>query len=163
MSTTLNCSLALLIMLGLATAGCGSKPAEQAAESGHEEHEHPSAGPHGGELIELGNEEYHAEIVHENEAVVYLLDGAAKSAVAIDAPEMVLNLSHDGKAEQFKLSPSRDAQDPQGKASRFTANDPELVADLKEGHAEVQLVVTINGTQFRGKLEHEHEGEGEEH
>ena len=30
----------------------------------HAGHAHPSHGPHGGDLIELGNEEYHAELVH---------------------------------------------------------------------------------------------------
>mgnify|MGYP006188166609 CR=1 FL=1 len=37
---------------------------EQANEDPHAGHAHPSHGPHGGDLIELGNEEYHAELVH---------------------------------------------------------------------------------------------------
>jgi len=153
----------LLIAGGFIAGGCSSKSGEQTAAPGHEEHGHAETGPHGGELIEVGNEEYHAEILHETEAIVYLLDGTAKSAVAIDAPEVMLNVTHDGASEQFRLAASRDASDPAGKASRFVSNDAELVSDLKEGHAEVELVFTVNGTQYRGALEHDHEGEGHDH
>lgn len=153
----------LLVAGGFTAGGCSSKSGEQAAAPGHEELEHAETGPHGGELIELGNEEYHAELLHETEAVVHLLDGEAKAAVATDAPEVVLNVSHDGNSEQFKLAASADASDPAGKASRFASNDAELIADLNEGHADVQLVVTVGGTQYRGALEHDHEHEGEGH
>jgi hypothetical protein len=37
---------------------------EQPNEDPHAGHAHPSHGPHGGDLIELGNEEYHAELIH---------------------------------------------------------------------------------------------------
>lgn len=150
--------VALLMPFGIAAIGCSSQSAQKPAEPAHEEHGHASTGPHKGDLIELGNEEYHAELTHENEAVVYILDGSAKAAVAIDAKEVVVNVTHDGKAEQFALAASRNAQDPEGKASRFVSSDAELVSDLEEGHAEVQLVVTINGAQLRGNLEHDHEG-----
>ncbi len=155
-------AVALLIASGLSTAGCSSKPAEPAGQVAHEEHDHPTTGPHGGELIELGGEEYHAEILHENDVIVYLLDGSAKTAVAIEAPDVVLNLTHDGESEQFRLTATREATDPEGKASKFVSSDADLVADLKEGHAEVQLVVTVSGTQYRGALEHDHE-EGHDH
>lgn len=165
----------VVLLLSFAfTLGCNSKTKEPAAtahkdeaghaeEAGHAGHDHPTEGPHGGELIELGNEEYHAELTHENEAVVYLLDGAAKAAAPSDAAEVTINLSHDGTAEQFRLAASRDATDPEGKSSRFTSNDAELLKDLQEGHAEVALVVTINGKQYRGNLEHEHGEEGHDH
>ena len=157
----------LLLSVAL-SAGCNSKTSGPAAEApkdeaGHAEHDHPTEGPHGGELIELGNEEYHAELTHENEAIVYLLDGSAKAAAPSDATEVTINLSHDGKGEQFRLAASRDTNDPEGKSSRFTSNDAELLKDLQEGHAEVALVVTINGKQYRGNLEHEHGEEEHDH
>ncbi len=43
---------------------------------------------------------------------IYILDSAAKTAVPIDAQELVINLVHDGKPEQFKLAASPDAGDP---------------------------------------------------
>jgi hypothetical protein len=150
------------------TVGCGgtAKPAaEHGAESGaHDEHDHAELGPHGGEIIELGTAGYHAEIVHDGDVIVYILDGSAKAAATIDATEIVINLSHDGKAEQFKLPAKPAATDPAGKSSVFASSEPELVADLKEGHAEVQLVVTVDGKQFRGTLAHDHahDDEGEE-
>ena len=92
--------------------GCGEKPApakkaeSQSASKGHEgsdqkpdDHAHPEHGPHEGMLIELGKEEYHAELVHDDAAgtvTIYLLDGSAKNAVPITPEEVVINLKHDG-------------------------------------------------------------------
>jgi hypothetical protein len=167
MTTSATYPMALLLAVALST-GCNSETNEPAAksanaEAGHAEHDHPTTGPHGGEIIELGNEEYHAELTHENEAVVYLLDGSAKAAAPVDAAEVTINLSHDDKGEQFRLAASRDASDPEGKSSRFSSADAELLKDLQEGHAEVALVITIDGKQYRGTLEHEHGEEGHEH
>ena len=167
MSTNATYPMALLLAVALST-GCNSKPSEPAAksttvEAGHAEHDHPATGPHGGELIELGGEEYHAELTHEKEAIVYLLDGSAKAAAPVDAAEVTINLSHDGKGEQFRLAASREANDPEGTSSRFTSDDAELLKDLQEGHAEVALVISIDGKQYRGNLAHEHGEEGHEH
>ena len=38
----------------------GASPTAQAPDDVH-----PTEGPHGGHLIELGNEEYHAELLHD--------------------------------------------------------------------------------------------------
>jgi pyoverdine/dityrosine biosynthesis protein Dit1 len=68
-------------------------------------HEHPSEGPHHGSLIELGKEEFHAELVHDDKSVtIYVLDSAAKNFVPADASEVVINVLHDGKPEQLKLA-----------------------------------------------------------
>ena len=160
--------LALSLSVGVFVCGCTSQPGEPAAQpsqidGSHAEHEHPSAGPHGGELIELGNEQYHAEIVHDANVTVYLLDGAAKAAVAVPDAAPVVNISHDGNAEQFKLAASPLPEDPAGASSRFVSDDVELLTDLKEGHAEAQFVFTIEGTQYRGELHHEHDEEGHQH
>lgn len=168
---------ALCALFALVVTGCGEKPSAAPAlsgttetdappatvESGHE-HAHASVGPHGGSLIELGNEEYHAELVHDDDAgtvTIYLLDSAAKSSVPIDAAEVMINLKHDGRGEQFKVASSADQGDPAGKSSRFTSSDAELAADLDHEGAEPQLVVAINGKQYRGVISHEHGDEGE--
>jgi len=163
-----------LLMALTVAAGCNqdaSGPAAPPANSGeghadHAEHAHPTEGPHGGDLIELGNEEYHAELVHDEKAgtvTIYILDAHAEAAVPIDAPELTINLKHDGQAEQFKLAASPDASDPQGKSSRFTSSDAELGEDLEHEGAEPQLVVAINGKQYRGKIEHGHEDGDHKH
>lgn len=154
----------------LFAAGCNSQeqappstPATPTTDAGHDDHahdhdhDHPSTGPHGGDLVELGNEQYHAEILHEDKALVYVLDGSAKSAAPIAASELVINVAHDGKSEQFRLAADPDAQDPEGKSSRFSSDDGELLSDLKSGDARVELVVDIDGKQYRGKLEHSHD------
>ena len=129
----------------------------------HAEHAHPSEGPHHGDLVELGNEEYHAEIVHgeAGSVTVYILDSGAKDAVPIDAQEVTINMTHDGNAEQFKLPADRDASDPEGKSSRFSLKDEELAGDLDSADAVAKLAVTIDGMSYSGKIEHAHEGEGD--
>lgn len=159
----------------LAMAGCAEPDAGTASNSGSSTgmtegppettaqaaHAHPSEGPHHGDLVELGNEEYHAEVVHgEGGSIsVYILDSAAKLAVPIDATELTINIAHDGKAEQFKLPADRDASDPEGKSSRFTLKDEELSSDLDSHDATSRLAVTIGGKSFSGKIIHNHEGD----
>lgn len=129
----------------------------------HAEHAHPSEGPHHGDLVELGNEEFHAEVVHgEGGSVsVYVLDSAAKVSVPIDATELTINITHDGNAEQFKLPADRDAADPEGKSSRFSLKDEGLAKDLDSHDASARLVVMINGKSYSGKIAHAHDADHE--
>ena len=127
----------------------------------HAGHAHPTEGPHHGDLIELGNEEYHAEILHNEDAgtvTIYVLNGAATEQVPIDATDVTINAKHDGKPEQFKLAASPDANDPQGKSSCFVSDNEELAHHLDEEGAEPRLVLTINGKSYRGVITHDHEG-----
>lgn len=157
--------------LGLASllafaVGCGQPAgATKHGEGGHEDHAHPTAGPHQGELIELGDEEFHAELLHEDKGklTIYVLDGAAKAAVPIEASEVTINLKHDGKMEQFKLAATPDAGDPSGKSSRFVSTDAELSEEIEHEGVTPQLVVTINGKQYRGLIKHDHDHEGHDH
>jgi hypothetical protein len=127
-------------------------------------HAHPSHGPHEGELIELGNEEYHAELLHDAKSVtIYILDAAAKTAVPIEATEVKINLQHDGEPKQFTLAATPDAGDPAGKSSKFTSMDAELAADIEHEEAKARLVVTINGQQYNGEIVHDHGEAGHEH
>jgi len=140
--------------------GCSSKPAAPPAQTATEhEPAHVSAGPHGGSLIELGEEEYHAELIHDDAAktvTVYLLDGKATAGVPIEAAEIVINLKHEGRGEQFKLAASPDAGDPPGKSSRFSSNEAELAEDLDREGAEARLAISINGKPFQAAVEHHH-------
>lgn len=136
-----------------------AKPAPKAAAK---DHGHASKGPHQGALIELGEEEYHGEIVLDDKnhtVTIYLLGANAKDLVAIDAPEVVINLKHGDKPEQFKLKASPLKADPKGKSSRFSLKDEELLHDLDHGHAQARLRVKIAGKSFIGKIEagdHDH-------
>ena len=158
--------LAVLWLAGCSGAGSdspsGSGSSDGPPEAGsHAEHAHPSEGPHHGDLVELGNEEFHAEVVHgEGGSVsVYLLDSTAKTAVPIDATELTINITHDGNAEQFKLPADRDSADPEGKSSRFSLKDEDLASNLDSHDAAAKLVVMINGKSFSGKIEHDHDAD----
>lgn len=158
-----------LLLTVLAVAGCNNTAPPAASSSPQtsaaDVHDHPTEGPHHGDLVELGNEEYHAEIVHGDggEVTVYVLDSKAATSVPITATEVTINLSHDGQAEQFKLPAVRDASDPEGQSSRFTLKDEELAGDLDAEGTNAKLVIVIDGKSYSGKIEHHHEGEGHDH
>lgn len=120
-------------------------------------HQHPIEGPHHGTLIELGKEEFHAELVHDDKSVtIYVLDSAAKNSVPVDASEVVINVLHDGKPKQFKLAAVPEESDLSGKSSRFLANDPELASQIDDDSAAPKLSITINGKAYRGIITHGH-------
>lgn len=151
------------LLASIALLGCeGSKPpaspSPAAQKSPASVHAHAEEGPHQGALVELGNEDYHAEVVHgdQGEVTIYILDREAKNPVPIDAAEVVINLSHDGKAEQFKLPALAEDGDPAGKSSRFQLKDEELSEDLDADGTAAKLVVSIEGKSYSGKIEHYH-------
>jgi len=157
-------SLAMLLALGLLT-GCqpGSAPPVDNDQSeqtdGHDDHAghaHPEHGPNGGELFELGAEEYHAELLHDDASqsvTITLLDSAAVEPVTIPESEVTLNVKTDQGAAQFKLT----ATDEGDAHSTFTINDAELFKLLEAEHADITLVVTIKGKQYRGQMHHAHD------
>ncbi|HIF01079.1 MAG TPA: hypothetical protein EYG03_05485 [Planctomycetes bacterium] len=132
----------------------------------HDAHAHPSEGPHHGDLVELGNEEYHAEVVHDEDhgrLEIYILDGSATKQVAIDTTELTINISHDGQPEQFILTAKPDEGDEDGKSSRFVSDDKELAEHLDEEGTSPRMVVKINGKSYRGEIKHDHDHEGHDH
>lgn len=153
----------------LVLTGCGKGPGSVESSpppATVDAHDHPTEGPHHGSLIELGNEEYHAELVHDEQTgaiTVYILDSSAKRAVPIDATELTVNLSHDGQAEQFSLAASPESSDPPGQSSRFASSDAQLAEGLDHEDAQAQLVASINGKQFRGNISHDHDHEGHDY
>ena len=147
-------------------AGAGARVvAEGAPPAAIDAHAHPSEGPHHGSLIELGNEEYHAELVHDDSSVtIYVLDSSATKAVPIEASDLSINLVRDGKPAQFKLAAAPEADDPAGKSSRFTSEDPALATDLDREDAAPKLIAMISGKSYRGEIAHDHDHEhGDDH
>jgi hypothetical protein len=118
---------------------------------------HPSKGPHQGTLIELGKEEFHAELVHDKETIrIYVLDSTATVPVPIDSADVVINLSIDGKPAQFKLVADPDTSDPAGMASRFVSNEISLVSHLDGEKAAPKLRISIQGKAYSGNVLHDH-------
>lgn len=168
----LNCSIlsfALLIAVPFALSGCKKTGDKTDSKSGSKtdagdvkKDAHPSEGPHHGDLVELGDEEYHGEVVHDEKTetvTIYILDNMAKNQVPIDAKEVVINLKHEGKPEQYILPAKADKSDPMGKSSRFQLKDKELIHGLEHDDAEPKLSVKIGGKSLTGPIKHNH-GDG---
>ncbi|HIQ22274.1 MAG TPA: hypothetical protein EYH34_13700, partial [Planctomycetes bacterium] len=183
----------IAVTLYTTLAGCGSAgpspeqtdsaspPAREAAghddhqghaHAGDPDHAHPTEGPHGGRLIELGAEEYHAELLHDEEThrvTIHLLDAAGKEPVAVPSAEITLQLLRNGQFASYTLAASPDQGDPEGAASRFETVDTALCDALcHDEELRGRLQVTISGKAYTGTIEHKgHEGheahEGAEH
>lgn len=140
-------------------AGCGGPTAPPVKpEAGHA---HPDHGPHEGHLIELGNEEYHAELTHDDATktiTIYLLGPDAKTAVASPDPELTLNLVAGSEQIQVKLAAAKQDGDPEGQASKFTAVDEKGLEALEAEKTTGHLNVNIGGKPYRGKIEHDDHG-----
>ena len=165
---SLSLCLMALLAASVSLSGCGNKPAESEdapLSCDGAEHLHPTEGPHGGDLIELGNEEYHAELLRDektNTVTVHLLDGPAKKSVAIAEPEITLQLLRDGKFTKYTLKAvqSKDASG-KGAASEFKIVDQSLTEALcHDEKTQGKLQVTIDGKPYTGDVKlsgHDHD------
>jgi len=124
------------------------------AAAGHA-HAHPTAGPHGGALIELGKEDFHAELVHDHatdRVTIHVLDSSATRSVPIAAKQLVLNMRPDGKPRQFILVAEPQPGEVGGSASAFTAAGRELCRALDAPGVSGRLNVEIGGKVYVGKV-----------
>ena len=138
-----------------------------AAHEEHGEHGHGEKGPHGGSLVELGADEFHAEVVLDHDAHtlrVFVLGKDAKTAEPTTATE--ITVTAEGKdAVTLKAAPQEG--DGDGKTSRFELIDEKLVHDILDAkflHGEVRL--TIGDKPYSGHIDmhlddvhHEHKDE----
>lgn len=139
-------------LLGCTGGGGDFKPAKDLpvshAPHAHE-HEH---GPNGGELIELGNEEFHAELVVDAKAHalrIFLLGPDAKTAVTTAAETVTLNVEG-GSALVLKPAADQEA----GKVSKFELVDEKAVHGLTEaGFLHGGLQVKIGDKAFTAPLD----------
>jgi hypothetical protein len=156
--------LGLAVLAAIWLAGC-IKPANQrgapkGAEAHDHEHDHAHHGPHHGHLMEIGEEQYHAEWTHDESGKVtfYILDAEAKKEVPISADEIVIDVKlGDNKPVTYKLA----AVNPtDGKSAAFETTDKQLLGvfeTLKSPGVVATLHVNINGKQFDQRIEeHEH-------
>jgi len=123
----------------------------------HGDHGHGTVGPHHGELIELGDEAYHGELLHDAQAgsiTIYILDGNAHALVPVAEGAVTLNLMLDGSPSGFQLTAERTEKDPAGRASRFILTNKHVVDALDQEGARGQLRVIIGGKPFSGAIEH---------
>ncbi len=173
--------LSAAVMLGLfGLAGCGGdkggdyrtfdkgKDTSHDAEHGHAHtHDHGHGhGPHDGDLIELGEEEFHAEAVVDEEKsklTLYVLGADAKTAVYIEAKELTLELpGKDAPVVAFALTAG--PADKDGKASRFEITSEALFEAFHQDPKTVgKFKVSIGGKEFEGQIKHEHDHDAHDH
>ncbi|MEI6239981.1 MAG: hypothetical protein WCR51_06305 [Planctomycetia bacterium] len=118
-------------------------------------HVHPTEGPHHGALIELGKEDYHAELVHDDATdtvTIHILDASATKAVPITAKHVILNMRVGGKPRQFPLPARAQTGEAAGSSSAFAATDKELCTVLDSHGASGRLNVEIGGKVYVGKI-----------
>jgi hypothetical protein len=159
-------ALSTIMLLGCSTDSGSPPQAKTGQDDQGSAHAHPSKGPHGESLIELGNDDFHAELVRDGEAgqiEIYLLDATVSVAVPIEAAEVTVNLRRDGEAHQFQVAARATAEDPPGRSSCFASTQKELADELNHDHLHGQLVVTIDGKQYRGDIGHSHDDEPHTH
>jgi len=121
-----------------------------AKEDEHKHAEHKA--PHGGTLLEVGDDAAHVELVHDEKAgkiTLYILNKEAKSAVAVkDAPK--LNLKTEKGNKQIETQ-AIDAKD--GAASQYEATDDALKSNPLKG----RIALTLEGKKYNIELKEAHD------
>lgn len=169
----------LLVLTTLAVAlwtiGCNPDSAEVTGsppEVGHEEHDHAHdhghGGLHGGHIIELGKEEYHAEWTHDDtgKITVYILDAEMKKEVPIAAEEITIETKIGEKAGSYKLAAVEPTEGETPKASKFEIVDKGLLGvleSLSEGVTAKLVIADINGKPYEAAFEHHSHDHGHAH
>ncbi len=149
---------------GLLSLGCGtaeSPPAPAAAEKGTGKAHGPAAGgdeahghkpgAHGGTLVSLGRDSYHAEAVFEKNGTVrlYMLGKDEARIQEVETQDLAAYVTPEGVSEADKMTFRPDPQpgDAKGKTSLFVATLPK---DLLGKRVQVTVNnINVNGERFR--------------
>ncbi|MFL2869327.1 MAG: hypothetical protein ACJZ8O_01135 [Pirellulaceae bacterium] len=147
--------------LTLAFTGCGESSSDNATSGGgghshgHDHshghgHNHASEGPHGGHILEIGEEQFHLEWSHTDSGKLsfYLLDSEMKKDVTTDASAITISVAVSGKASETHEIPGVKLED--GSYSQFEKTDPVLATQLQNvGPAVIAIAnVSVNGEEF---------------
>ena len=125
------------LTFGLVAGGCSNAKNDKATHGkddddhdhgGHHHHgDHPSKGPHNGQILEWGDHEFHLELVFDRakqQATVYVLDHDMKSTEATEVESADLKL--DGVNELIPLVPTPLDGETAEKSSRYVATHAAL-------------------------------------
>jgi hypothetical protein len=139
------------LILTLATGACSGKSPAPAAGS-VPVHEHKA--PHNGQLVELGEEFAHVELVLDRKAgslTAYILDGEAEQPVRLTQPSLTLMCTAPPALAKEPLELLAAANvltgEKSGDSSEFAASDAAL-RDLLQMEGRI-LQVTVKGREFR--------------
>ncbi len=153
--------LILLLLAVLAFSGCQSSPTETkptaspspspSAQATKTESGHEHSAPHGGTLVELGEEFAHLEIVLDastGKLTAYALDGEAEKAVRLKQPEIEITVANSATVVKLGGVANNLTGETTSDTSEFAGQSDALKgANSFEG---VIRAVTIKGQPFKG-------------
>jgi hypothetical protein len=157
--------LVLSVALISTVLGCGSKKAApvrgKAAAGVHHHHDHGAIhGPHGGNVVGLDTEDYHAEVTLDspaNRVGVYILGDDAMTTVPIEEKSIAIDVKEYEKSAQYVLPAVSQAEDAVGKSSYFEIVDEALAAVVagqsQDPNAQVRLIVNLAGSAHTGYVD----------
>jgi hypothetical protein len=125
----------VLSLAVFATGLPGCKVRQPSPKPAAKAHAHPEHGPHGGTLIEWGDEEYHGEFTVDHdkkETVVYVLDGSAAKAPDLkpeDLTDMVLVLKN--VSPQVRIELRYDPERSSEKGIAFVGTHEALAQEME--------------------------------
>ncbi len=163
-----HCRLLLpALMLAVSAWGCpqqqeykGFTPGDDIVNVEPPEHAHEHVhGPHDGHIVELGHEEFHAEVVFDAPArklTVYVLGPDAKTPQLVAEPTLIVNLEGGPAPVSLTLNAEPLEGEAEGQCSRFSVTEgvPESIKDIEGIHGEV--VMMIEDKQYKGEIGHDH-------
>jgi len=117
-------------------------------------HAHPPA-PHGGELLDLGENEYHLEMIHDHDGgnvTVYVLGKDLKTPIPVEMP--VINLQTKGGPVQVTLTAI--SLGAEGKSDGWKGSHEGLKADPWDGRIRVKIGEKTYQSSLEGPA-HTHE------
>lgn len=131
----------------LSLAGCGDKGGDKHAESPKKEHEHVA--PHGGELLELGDEQGHIELVHDDDAgkiTMYVYGAEMDKPISVEKPAVTVQQKEGGAVDLTLVAQDAKAD---GTAHTWVAEHASLKAEPLEGRVRLKIA----GKQYQSPLE----------
>jgi hypothetical protein len=140
------------VALTVSVIGCGTQAPKVAQKEPHSstEHTHKPAA-HGGTIVEIGRDNYHAEVVFEKGGTLrlYMLGQDEAKVQEVEAKTLEAYAKAEGalEASQFQLEPKPQAGDKPGFTSLFVGALPK---ELVGQHVEVTIPnVVIGDGRFR--------------
>jgi phage baseplate assembly protein gpV len=132
----------------LALTACGDKDKNgKAPENAEKAHEHVA--PHGGELLELGDEQGHVELVHDDEAgkiTMYIYGSETSKPISVEKPSVTIQ-QKDGTAIELTMV----AQDAKADGTAHTWVGEHAAVKVEPLDGRVRL--KIAGKQYQSPLE----------
>jgi hypothetical protein len=134
-----------LLFTALMLCGCQATPPAPSTTPSPTGHAHTA--PHGGSLVELGEEFAHLELIWESSSgrlSVYVLDGEASGGIRLQRKELVLSTG----GQKYTLHPV--ASPLSGETENDTSHFEGTLGSLRgQSHWEAELVeITVRGKKF---------------